>query len=246
LFIFIDILLHMKVKDKNILIVGASSGIGHALAQLLLHEQARLYTASRNPPMLDGSFQHIPLDVLDLPETLDALPDELHGLVYCPGSILLKPFAALGPESFREELELNVLGAVQLLQLCFKRLRKAEGASVVLFSSVAARQGMNYHTAVGLTKGALEGFGIALAAEWSRLQIRVNLIAPSLTDTPLAARLLNSDDKRKASDLRHPLGRTGKPEDIAQAALYLLSDNSSWMTGQIMHIDGGMSSLRPV
>lgn len=236
----------MRFKGKNILIVGASSGIGQALAKLLLQEEATLYTAGRTKPELPQSFHHFFYDVQDKSASLEALPDQVHGLVYCPGSIQLKPFTTLTTAAFLEDLELNVLGAIQVLQQCLKHFKRAESASVVLFSSVAAQQGMNYHTSIAMAKGALEGLGKSLAAEWSRHNIRVNLIAPSLTDTPLAAKLLSNEERRTASDQRHPLGRIGQPADIAHGAAYLLAEESSWVTGQVLHIDGGMSSLRLV
>ncbi|EMR03916.1 SDR family NAD(P)-dependent oxidoreductase [Cesiribacter andamanensis] len=236
----------MIFEGKTILVVGASSGIGLRLAQLLAAQGASLYTASRSRPELSYPFEHIPFDVRRAEQSLSPLPDQLHGLVYCPGSISLKPFATTSLETFREELELNVLGAARVLQACQKSLKAAQGASVVLFSSIAAQKGMPYHTTVGMAKGAVEGFARSLAAEWSRAAIRVNCIAPSLTNTPLASRLLSSEEKRTASDQRHPLGRIGQPEDPAQAAAFLLSDNSSWLTGQVLGVDGGLSSLQLV
>ncbi len=113
-----------------------------------------------------------------------------------------------------------------------------------MFSTVAVQLGLNFHTAVAMAKGAVEGLGRALAAELANKNVRVNVVAPSLTDTPLADNLLSTDEKKEASNKRHPLGRYGKPDDIAQAVVYLLSDNSSWVTGQVFHIDGGLSSVK--
>jgi NAD(P)-dependent dehydrogenase (short-subunit alcohol dehydrogenase family) len=169
--------------------------------------------------------------------------DQVDGLVYCPGSIDLKPFGRIKPEQFIKDYELQVLGAVKCIQAVLPKLKKADNPSVVLFSTVAVQNGFNFHSLVASSKGAIEGLTRSLAAEFAP-KIRVNAIAPSLTDTPLASRMLNSDAKREANDQRHPLKRIGKVEDIAHAAMYLLSDKSSWVTGQIFHVDGGMSSIK--
>ena len=235
-------------SGKNILIVGGTSGVGKVLVDYLLETEANLYIASRKEPESGvlSKAQHIHLDVNNVQNELDELPSELHGLVYCPGTITLKPFQGLKEKDFQNDFDLNVLGAVRVLQASLKNLRSAKGASVVLFSTVAAQLGLNYHASIAAAKGALEGLGKSLAAEFASKKIRVNLVAPSLTDTPLAKNLLSTDDKREASDQRHPIGRYGQPEDIAQAALYLLSDDSSWTTGQVLHIDGGLSTLKPL
>ena len=170
------------------------------------------------------------------------LPDEIHGVVYCPGSINLKPFRALKPAQFQQDFEINVLGAVKVLQAAQRKLKKGE-ASVVLFSTVAVGQGMPFHASVAASKGAIEGLTKSLAAEWAP-NIRVNCIAPSLTDTPMAARLLSTPEKIEASGNRHPLKRVGTATEIADLAAFLLSEKSSWITGQIIGIDGGMSTLK--
>jgi NAD(P)-dependent dehydrogenase (short-subunit alcohol dehydrogenase family) len=138
---------------------------------------------------------------------------------------------------------LQVVGAVKAIQGILPNLKQAENASVVLFSTVAVQSGFNFHTQVSASKGAIEGLTRALAAELAP-GIRVNCIAPSLTDTPLAGKLLNSDEKKEANAQRHPLKRIGTPSDIASMAAFLLSGASSWMTGQVLHVDGGMSSIR--
>ena len=233
------------LSNKNVLIVGGTSGIGQAIVELLIEQGASIYLASRQEPTNDSDqITHIPLDVNEMSDELEALPDALHGLVYTPGTITLKPFQGLKPEDFLADFNLNVVGAVRVLQASLKKLRAAQGASVVLFSTVAVQLGLNYHTSVAAAKGALEGLGRSLAAELASKQVRVNLIAPSLTDTPLAQNLLASDEKREASRKRHPLGRYGEPEDMAHMATFLLSEKSSWMTGQVLHVDGGLSTLR--
>ncbi len=236
------------LENKNILVVGASSGIGYAITQQLTGTKANIFSASRNTPDLpaDSGIKHISLDVLKLESALEELPDQLHALVYCPGTINLKPFQSLKEKDFQRDFGLNVLGAVNVIQACLSKLKKAEGASIVLFSTVAVKVGMTYHASIAAAKGAVEGLGRSLAAELASKRVRVNIIAPSLTETPLAQGLLSTDEKRKAANDRHPLGRIGNPEDIASMVSYLVSDESSWMTGQVLGIDGGISTLKPL
>lgn len=227
---------------KNILIVGASSGIGEEIAKLFLKSgDYNLILSSRSKPDLEGDFQYQKLDVKE--EIVLDLPDELHGLVYAPGSINLKPFHRLKEEDFLDDFQLNTLGAVKVIQAALKPLKNSKNASIVLFSTVAVGTGLNFHASVSAAKGALEGLGRSLSAELAP-NIRVNMIAPSLTDTPLAERLLSSDDKRQANANRHPLKKIGTTEDIANAANFLLTDESAWMTGQTLIIDGGLSVIR--
>lgn len=235
-----------QLDHKNILIVGGTSGIGASLLDQLIDSKANIYMVSRQKPdsKIKDKVKHFTLDVLDDNYVLEGLPDVLHGLVYLPGTINLKPFQSLKPEDFRQDFEVNVLGAVKIIQQCLSALKKAKGASIVLFSTVAVQVGLNYHASVAAAKGALEALGRSLAAEYSSKQIRVNLIAPSLTDTPLAKNLLSSEEKQEASAQRHPLGRYGRAEDIANMAYYLLTEQSSWISGQVFHIDGGMSSIK--
>ena len=233
--------------QKNILIVGGSSGIGLSLAQKLSTTDAQLINLSRSysDELQKLNISHISWDVKEAFTQAEALPDVIHGLVYCPGTINLKPFQRLSEEEFMEDFQVNVLGAIKILQACLKPLKKAKGASVLLFSTVASRLGMNFHSSIAVAKSGVEGLAKSLAAEWSMHQIRVNVIAPSLTDTPLASKLLSSDERKEASAKRHPLGRYGQAEDIADMGIFLLSDQSSWITGQIIGVDGGMGELKP-
>ena len=238
----------MNFEQKNILIVGASSGIGLATATLLHGLGAHLFTASRHlSPELEAlSTTHIAYDATQPVGTaFEALPDVLHGVVYCPGSIKLRPFERIPVEDFMADFDINVLGAVRVLQATIKRLKKAEGtASVVLFSTVAADTGMSFHASIATAKAAVEGLTRALAAEYAASNVRVNCIAPSLTNTPLAAALLSSPEKVEAGGKRHPLQRIGQPEDLAYTASFLLSDHSSFVTGQTLAVDGGMGKLK--
>lgn len=223
----------------KILIIGASSGVGAAIIRLA-QGQFQVYSLSRSAAAPDLS-KHFSCDVLTDP--LPKLDEPLAGLVYCPGSINLKPFSTIKLDEFRQDLELNLLGAARCLQHYQRNLQAADVASVVLFSTVAVNTGFPYHATVAASKGAVEGLTRSLAAEWAP-KIRVNAIAPSLTNTPLAERLIREDSKKQAAAARHALKRIGEAEDIAQMALFLLSDKASWITGQIMHVDGGLSTLR--
>lgn len=227
---------------KNILLIGGSYGIGLAIAKELQNNN-NLFIASRsNDNLTDVKATHILFDATT--DTIDTslLPTVIDGLVYCPGSINLRPFKGLKPEVFEADLQLNFISLVKVIQSILPNLLAADQASIVMFSSVAAAMGMPFHTSVAASKGAIEGFAKALAAEYAP-KIRVNVIAPSLTDTPLADKFLNNETKQEKSAERHPLKRVGKPEDSAQMAGFLLSDKSSWITGQIFHVDGGMSTL---
>lgn len=226
---------------KTTLIIGASSGIGKSLANSLTEKGESVVSVSRNLPDTSFSnyYQHNILSEDELPK----LEGAIDGLVYCPGSINLKPFRTLKQQDFKNDFELNVLGAIRCIQTYTPNLQLSKNASIVLFSSVAVQTGMSFHSSVSISKGAIEGLTKALAAEFSP-KIRVNCIAPSLTNTPMADKLINTPEKLEASNNRHPLKRIGNPEDIANMVEFLLSNNSSWITGQIFNVDGGMSTIK--
>lgn len=228
---------------KNVLIIGASSGIGHALAEELAPTHRVFGTYNRNPQETNGNRSYHHLDVLADNFDFSYLPDELHGVVYCPGAIRLKPFARITPAEFAADYALQVLGAVKTMQHVIPRLQQSKNASAVFFSTVAVQTGFNFHSQVAASKGAIEGLTRALAAEFAPA-VRVNCIAPSITDTPLAATLLNSPEKKENNAQRHPLRKIGQPHDAANLAAFLLSDRAAWMTGQILHLDGGIGNLK--
>ncbi|MBS9462134.1 SDR family oxidoreductase [Flagellimonas sp. 389] len=226
--------------SKNILLIGGSHGIGLAMAKQLQKDN-NVYIASRTSEELGSlNVTHIPFDATT--DTLDSsiLPDEIHGFAYCPGSINLKPFKMMSTDTFQEDMQLNFFGLVKTVKEIIGKM--VEGSSMVFFSTVAVGTGMPFHTSVAAAKGAIEGFAKSMAAEYAP-KIRVNVVAPSLVDTPLAKRLLSNDRKVEMMSQRHPLKRVGTANDIASIALFLLSDNSTWMTGQIVGVDGGMSTL---
>ena len=216
---------------KKILVVGGTKGIGEAVVDLMSQYECVVF--SRNESTYDN---HFVCDVLkaDLPDI-----DNLSGLVYCPGSINLKPFHRLSEEDFLQDFQINVLGAVRVIQKYFRELKRNNG-SIVLFGTVAAHQGMSFHASIAAAKGGLEALGRSLAAEWAP-HIRVNIVNPSLTETSLADGLLNTDQKKENAALRHPLKKIGQPIDIAKAVQLCLENE--WMTGQTIGVDGGMSTL---
>lgn len=236
----------MNFEGKNILVVGGSSGIGLSLVKLLHRQNANVYVISRSASEeWPDDVKFLQADVTGNIDTVETfLPQQLHGLVYSVGSITLKPFNRLTIEDFLNDYQLNVLGAARIIQQAIKSLKNAGGSSIVLISSVAAKTGMPYHASIAAAKGAVEGMAITLAAELAFQQIRVNVVAPSLTDTPLAQNLLSSPEKREVSAKRHPLGKIGRPEDIGNLIAFLLSDESSWMTGQVIGLDSGLGKLK--
>jgi 3-oxoacyl-[acyl-carrier protein] reductase len=228
---------------KNILVVGGTYGIGRSLSETLINQGHQVHIWARQATPVPGAASLTSNDTRQIPLDTSALPAQLDGLVYCPGAITLKPFPRLSSSDFLSDFQQQVIGFIQTLQACLPALKQSPHASVLAFSSVAAQLGMNYHSSVAASKGALEALIRSLAAEFAP-QIRFNAIAPSLTATPLSEKLLNTPEKRTALAKRHPLGRIGTPEDIAALAAFLLSDHASWISGQILAADGGLSRLQ--
>lgn len=230
---------------KNIVIIGCGQGIGFATAKLLSENNSVIgISKTENSEIKNLDIEFHQMDILN--GNLDEInfPEVVDGLVYAPGSINLKPFNRLTVEDFKNDFEINVLGAVKTIQKLLPNLKKSESASVVLFSSVAAKLGMPFHASIAASKSAVEGLTKSLAAELSSQKIRVNAIAPSLTDTKLASQLLSTPEKVEASGKRHALQRIGKADEMAKMTEFLLSSNSGWMTGQIIGIDGGMGNTK--
>lgn len=230
---------------RTILVVGSSHGIGSALTKLLIRHDCNVIGISRthsNVPENQQSFLSYTADIKN-PDTLPIINEPLDGIAYCPGTITLKPFTRITTDDLLNDYEVNVLGAVRVAQKYLSNLKQGQSPSLLLFSSVAAQVGMPFHTSIAAAKGAVEGLARSLAAELAPT-IRVCCIAPSLTQTPLAEKLLSTPDKVEQGNIRHPLKRIGQPADIAEMAAFLLSEKASWITGEVFHVDGGLKSVR--
>jgi 3-oxoacyl-[acyl-carrier protein] reductase len=231
---------------KTYMVAGGTSGIGLETTKLLTQDN-RVIVLSREERNLDG-LSNVEFHSADVTKPMEELPqitDSIDGIVYCPGTINLKPLKGLKIEDFQNDFEINLLGAVKVINKYFNNLKSAEKSSIVLFSTVAVQTGMPYHASVASAKGAIEGLTRSLAAEFAP-GIRVNCIAPSITNTPLAEKLLNNEAKLKASEDRHPLKKIGDAKEIAEVVAFLLSDSSSFITGQIIKADGGISSIKNI
>ena len=225
---------------EAVLMIGGSYGIGRSIIQQI-ETDYEVFVACRSKEELEGfNVQHIPFNALTDSLDMSTLPSEIKGFVYCPGSINLKPFKMLNLKNFEEDMEINFFAMLRVVKDIIGIMK--ESSSMVFFSTIAVNKGMPFHSSVAASKGAIEGFVKSIAAEYAP-NIRANVIAPSLIDTPLAKRLLNNDRKKEAMAQRHPLQRFGKADDIGHLAAFLLSDKSSWITGQIMGVDGGLSTL---
>jgi 3-oxoacyl-[acyl-carrier protein] reductase len=224
---------------KKVVLIGASSAVALEVAKILNNKGIEVLSFSRTEP--DAPFSsYYPIENFD---NFPKIEGAIDGLVFFPGSIALKPFKSLKTVDFIADYEFQVLGAIKSVQHFLPNLLLSKLASVVFFSTVAVQVGMPFHSLVAASKGAIEGLTRSLAAEFAP-KIRVNAVAPSLTNTPLANRLLNSEEKMTASANRHPLKKVGEPQDLANAVSFLLGEESAWMTGQILKVDGGMSTLK--
>ncbi len=225
---------------KTFLFIGASSAVAQYLAEQLNGDTIigistkDFFNANYSRLIQVNNYQLGNLPVMD--EAIDAL-------VYFPGTIDLKPFHRLSEQDFLDAFQINALGAVAAIQKYLPNLKKATHPSIVLISTVASESGMPFHASIAMSKGAVESLTRSLAAEFAP-SIRVNCVAPSLTQTPIADRLLNTPEKIDAGNKRHPLKRIGEVADIANAIDFLISEKSTWITGQILHVDGGMSTLK--
>lgn len=226
---------------KTIIVIGGSKGIGKALISSLLSSYDNIVNISRTEPAISsGNITHHSCDILT-----DDLPDieSADGLVYCPGSINLKPINRLSIEDFQDDFNLNVIGAVKAIQNYLPALKKGNNPSIVLFSTVAAKLGMPFHASVAASKSAVEGLTKSLGAELAPT-VRVNAIAPTVTNTELASKLLRNDSMIEKMNERHPLKKILQPEEVADMAAFLLSDKASSLSGQIFEMDCGIVSFK--
>ena len=228
---------------KNYLVIGGSSGIGKEISEILSKGNVVFSTSRNNLSGTNENIRHIKYDVLEDELDPELLPQQIDGFIYCPGTINLRPFRSLKLETFRSDLELNLIGAIKTLQIILPKLQQSPSASIIFYSTVAVKTGMPFHSSVSSSKSALEGLTKSLAAEFAP-KIRVNCIAPSIVNTPLANKFLNTEDKIEKAAARHPLNKIGTAKEIAQLTQYLLDEKSKWITGQIINIDGGISSVK--
>jgi NAD(P)-dependent dehydrogenase (short-subunit alcohol dehydrogenase family) len=225
---------------KNILIVGGSKGIGNAILLQQL-EKNKVYTISRTAPeMSHPNLVHYSLDVLQ-----DTLPEieSLDTLIYCPGSITLKPIGSLSIDDFRNDFEINVIGAVKVIQKYLAALKKGNQPSILLFSTVAAKLGMPFHASIATAKAGVEGLVKSLGAELAS-SIRINAIAPTITETTLAAGILRNDRMKENMVERHPMKGYLQPQEVSEMADFLISEKAKSISGQIFEMDYGIVSFK--
>ena len=228
---------------KNILIIGGSSDIGLEINNLARAEGHSVYGTSRDEAVSGNYDNFIHLDPNQNLDALDEIPEDIHGLVYCPGTINLKSLQRLTLEDIKAEMEVNFYGAFNIIKKVLPNLKKNDGASIVLFSTVAANTGLPMHSSIAASKSALEGFAISLAAELAP-RVAINCVAPSIVDTKLASHILSTDERKEASADRHPLKSIGTSKSIATSAYFLLGAKENWITGQVISADGGLSTLK--
>ncbi|WP_430929105.1 SDR family NAD(P)-dependent oxidoreductase [Polaribacter marinivivus] len=225
---------------RNILVIGGSKGIGKAIITNLVEEN-HVYNVSRtSPDFSHNNLTHFSLDILtdELPEI-----DKIDTLIYCPGSINLKPISRLKLEEFRDDFEINVVGAVKIIQKYLPKLKEGNSPNILLFSTVASKLGMPFHASVAAAKSAVEGLTKSLGAELAPT-IRVNAIAPTVTDTDLASKLLRNDRMIENITERHPLKKYLQPKEVADLATFLTSDKAKSISGQIFELDCGIVSFK--
>ena len=225
---------------RNILIVGGTKGIGKAIVDELI-DNSKVICMSRNiTDFTHDNYTHFQID-----STKDDFPDieNIDTLIYCPGSINLKPISTLSIENFREDFELNVIGAVKAIKKYLPVIKKGENPSILLFSTVATKLGMPYHASVSASKSAIDGIVKTLGAELAP-KIRVNAIAPTITNTELASKILRNEKVVENMIERHPLKKILSAKEVSKMAKFLISNDASSISGQIINMDAGIVSFK--
>ena len=225
---------------NTILIIGGSKGIGKEISNVLLNTSKVINISRSQPELTHHNLTHYSCDILtdELPEL-----DKVDTLIYCPGSINLKPFERLKIEDFKTDYDINFIGAVKTIQKYLPNLKQADNASILMFSTVASKLGMPFHASVASVKAAVEGLVKSLAAEYAP-KIRVNAIAPTVTDTTLASKLLRNDRLKEQMIERHPLKKYLTPKEVAEMASFLISEKAASMSGQIFEMDCGITTFK--
>ena len=251
----------MANDTQNYIVIGGTGGIGSAVCRMLAHKGANLFLVARNAEKLKASAEKIRQDFginieyqggdMTRPDEVKAvfskaleMYPQIHGVTHLVGSILLKPIHLMSDDEFEETLTINARSAFYVTRSAIESMMKT-GGSIVLASTVATLVGLMNHDAIAMAKSAINGLVRSAAATYAPKHIRVNAVAPGLVDTPLAEKITSSENALKISQSMHPLGRIGQPDDVATAITWLLTPESSWVTGQIISVDGGMSTVRP-
>jgi 3-oxoacyl-[acyl-carrier protein] reductase len=225
---------------KTVIVIGGSKGIGNAIVSNLMANNKVINISRTAPEQTHENLTHITCNVVqdELPEI-----DSANSLIYCPGSINLKPISRLSMDDFKNDFEINVLGAVKSIQKYLPILKKNDKPSILLFSTVAAKLGMPFHASIAASKSGIEGLVKSLGAELAP-HVRVNAIAPTVTDTQLASKLLRNEKMIDAITERHPLKKFLNPQEVAEMAVFLISDKSASLSGQVIEMDCGIVSFK--
>lgn len=225
---------------NKIIIVGGSRGIGKEIINDLVNDNIIINLSRNKPELTHTNLTHYNVDVLnsDLPDF-----EDVTSIIYCPGSINLKPISRISLEEFRDDFEINVIGAIKVIQKYLPILKKSNNASILLFSTVATKLGMPYHSTVAASKSAIDGLVKTLGAELAP-KIRVNAIAPTITKTDLASKLLRNEKVIENMIERHPLKKILMPEEVSKMAKFLISKDASSISGQIFNLDAGIVSFK--
>ena len=225
---------------KNFLIIGGTKGIGKAIVEEVIEHNKITCLSRNNTDFVHKNYSHVKFDALsdDLPDL-----DSIDCLIYCPGSINLKPISTLSLDDFRNDFELNVIGAVRAIKKYLPLLKKSETASILLFSTVATKLGMPYHATVSVAKSGIDGLVKTLGSELAP-KVRINAIAPTITNTDLASKILRNEKVVENMVERHPLKMILSPKEVAKMASFLVSEDASSISGQIFNMDAGIVSFK--